>query len=159
MKRIGSIGGGHLGEQGRCFKSILFESKSFPRVFKHPSVGWSKSADGVYKKKKFHMEWSLDGDAESRKTLSEMCYLRKSWGTGRICKMKAQGCERAGLRHSRQRQWLEIQAARSCCIVSRESIWVQLETRSHVWQRSETVVSSQVMGTGFGRQEGDPEKL
>ena len=52
MKRIGSIGGGHLGEQGRCFKSILFESKSFPRVFKHPSVGWSKSADGVYKKKK-----------------------------------------------------------------------------------------------------------
>lgn len=41
------------------------------------------------KKKKCPMEWSLDGDAESRKTLSEMCYLRKSWGTGRICKMKA----------------------------------------------------------------------
>lgn len=50
MKKIGSIRGGHLGEHGRSFKSILFESKSFPWVFKHPSVGWSKSADGVYKK-------------------------------------------------------------------------------------------------------------
>ena len=88
MKKIGSIRGGHLGEHGRSFKSILFESKSFPWVFKHPSVGWSKSADGVYKKK-CPMEWSLDGDAESRKTLSEMYYLRKSWCTGRICKMKA----------------------------------------------------------------------
>ena len=33
------------------------------------------------------MKWSLDGDTESRKALSEMYYLRKSWGTGRIWKI------------------------------------------------------------------------